>query len=590
MPSELILLRQPGLRDISKEDVRVALDDRQLQLEHEWVDIDMRPFADDVAAGEWEAADRFLRERAAEVHRLADELADPEIHYFGLAEVPHIVALGAHLGLERKIVVHDFDRDAGTWCWAQSEPQLRFSTPEIPDQIIPQRGIVPLFVQLSYPVSDGDVAAVIGEEIFPPVRVGLVDEGTGLGRVRSAEDLELARVAVRGALAGVRTAYPNAETLHIFAPVPTSVAFVLGQELVPRNTPPAQTYRYRHDAEPKQQVAILIRETPSSASIPALSTEQRAEAEQLRREAWATALDEVRDQAQRLGARDASGPWYGPLAFRAAFSRVNPFAGLAPLANLVPRDSRVAAAPYPVRLDYRYVDRIWNISDELTVALRDGAPDDTAHRLRVRLFLLHEYLHNHHMITADTAPQVGKFPNALEHVDYTADFYALCHELDRVVAAGEITPSDEEAALRWLRTLVEQVIQSFWAFEEEEPRIWEVRRLRRHLNWYWQLARLGEVTTVEAALRTLARKPVIELAGLHTRAVGRRVEVDLTRFLPQTELEIAVVLEDESLDRRAGGGGTDPRTLCEAIVSRRHDDVKGYFRALERYARVRHPI
>jgi hypothetical protein len=318
-----------------------------------------------------------------------------------------------------------------------------------------------------------------------------------------------------------------------------------------------------------------------------LGATERAAAEGLRREVWATALEEVRGQAQRLGQPDATGPWYGTLAFETAFSRVNPFPRLAALANLVPPDSRVAVAPYPVARDYRYVDRMWNVSDELTLALREGTADEEVHRLRVRLFLLHEHVHHHHMITADTASQVGKFPNALEHVDYTADFYALCHELDRAVAAREVPSSDEAAVLRWLRKALEDVIQSFWAFEEEEPRVWEVRRLRRHLNWYWQLARLGETKTVEDALRTLSRKTVIVIAGLHTRAVGRRVEVDLTRFQPQTELEIAVVLEDESLDRRAGGGGTDPRALCEAMVARRHDDVKAYFRALERYARAR---
>ena len=89
------------------------------------------------------------------------------------------------------------------------------------------------------------------------------------------------------------------------------------------------------------------------------------------------------------------------------------------------------------------------------------------------------------------------------------------------------------------------------------------------------------------ALRTLARKPVVEVAGLHTRASGRRVEVDLERFLPHTDLEVAVILDDESLDRRGGGGGTDPRVLCQAMVARDHEGVKSYFRALERYARVR---
>ena len=80
-----------------------------------------------------------------------------------------------------------------------------------------------------------------------------------------------------------------------------------------------------------------------------------------------------------------------------------------------------------------------------------------------------------------------------------------------------------------------------------------------------------------------------EIAGLYTRAPDRRVEVDITRFHPQTELEVAVILDDESLDRRAGGGGTDPKTPGRALIERDHEAVKAYFLALETYARVRHP-
>jgi hypothetical protein len=289
-----------------------------------------------------------------------------------------------------------------------------------------------------------------------------------------------------------------------------------------------------------------------------------------------------------LGARAHGGFWYDGFAQRQAFAQVAPFPRLARLVDLLPPKSLVATEAYPVPQNYRYADLTWRISDELTLNLRAGCRDEAAYRLRIRLFFLHEQIHHQHMITADTAVEVGRFPNALEHVDYTADFYALCHELDRAIACGEVARADEFAVVQWLCSGVDEIIRSFWAFEPLQLRTWEIRRLRRHLNWYWQLARLGDVRTVEDALRTLARKPVVEIAGLHTRASGRRVEVDLERFLPQTELEVAVILDDESLDRRGGGGGTDPRVLCQAMVSRDHEAAKSYFRALERYARVRH--
>jgi hypothetical protein len=589
MPSQLILVRQPGLREISKEDVRAGLDDAQLRLEHEWVDVDMRPFASDVEAGIWEALDQFLREQAARVHQLADAMEAPEIHYFGLAEVPQIVALGAHLGLERKVVVHEYDRQVGGWRWPEVEESIQIETTGIPGTVpIPQRGIAPWMLEVSYPISDADVASVIGEETFPAVRLRPID-GAQLGRVRSPADLEAVRRAIRGALANMRTAYPNLEAIHLFAAVPTSVAFVLGQELVPRNTPAVHTYRYRADGEPKQRAAIIVRSRVAETAVRPLAAEERSRARRLRTGVWAEEIEVLREQATRLRAVSPSGLWYAGLAHRKPLETVAPFPRLARLADLVPPRSVIAEDPYLVSREYRYIERSWQISDELALNLGSGCESEATHRQRIRLFLIHEHVHHHHMITGDTANEVGKFANALEHVDYTADFYALCHEMDRAACAGEFAGMSEFDVVQRLAAAVDEIIRSFWAFEEERPRIWEIRRLRRHFNWYWQLARLGEARTLEAAFRTLARKPVVEIAGLHARTQGRRIEVDLERFLPSTALEIAVVLDDDSLDRRGAGGATDPRLLCKAMVERDHEALRSYFRALERFARARQP-
>ena len=68
-------------------------------------------------------------------------------------------------------MIHDFDRDAGRWQWPGEGLSLTIAPVRVPDQVIPQRGIVPLLVNVSFPVSEADVAAVIGDETFPPVRV-----------------------------------------------------------------------------------------------------------------------------------------------------------------------------------------------------------------------------------------------------------------------------------------------------------------------------------------------------------------------------------------------------------------------------------
>lgn len=589
MSRALIIVRQHGLREISDAEVCAALDDAQMRAERKWVDVDMRPFAAEVEMGVWEPADLYLREQAGAVRKLADDLVDPQIHFFGLAEVSHVVTLGAYLGLERRVVVHEFDRDAGSWTWPSKGGSIHPTVSEVPAQAIPQRGTVPLLVNLSYPVSEADVAAAIGDETFPPVRIDLPGCGPGLGRVHSEHDLGAVRQAIRTAFSRIRRAYPNAECVHLFAAVPASVGFALGQEIVPRNAPPVQTYRYRADEQPKQKPAILVRGASSRVAPRVLAREERERAEEIRIEFWSAELEAIREHAARLGRGGTNDHWYDALFCADALARLTPFPRLASLCDLVPPKSTVARSAYGVQQEYHYAEGIWRIGDELALNLAEGCIDDAAHRLRIRLFLVHEHLHHHHMVTGDTAPGVGRFPNALEHVDYTSDFYGLCHELDRAAFTGEIDSGDEPAAVLWIRTAVEEVIKSFWAFESGTPRVWEIRRLRRHLNWYWQLARLVDARTVEEAMRTLVRKPIVEIAGLPTRVAGRRLEADLSQLPPQVELEIAVVLDDDSLDRRSGGGGTDPRRLCEAMVSRDHDGAKAYFRALERYARARVP-
>jgi hypothetical protein len=195
----------------------------------------------------------------------------------------------------------------------------------------------------------------------------------------------------------------------------------------------------------------------------------------------------------------------------------------------------------------------------------------------VRLFFFHEYLHLHHLITGYTTNEVGKFPNVLEHADYNADVYSICHEFDLSVRAAPKDFADERSKVDLLILLVDEVIHTFRVFQFPGESRWQVRRLRRHLNWHWQRARVASAATLSQAVKYLARKPTVELAGIVHRQEGRRAMVHLDRRDPTTELEMAVVLGNESVYRRPG---EELGRLCDALI---RDDVESVRRIFAGY-------
>jgi hypothetical protein len=56
--------------------------------------------------------------------------------------------------------------------------------------------------------------------------------------------------------------------------------------------------------------------------------------------------------------------------------------------------------------------------------------------------------------------------------------------------------------------------------------------------------------------------------------------VDLSAQDPRTAIELAVVLENEQIYRQLNGPNTDLTALCGSFVSRDHEAIQRFFRAL----------
>ena len=100
---------------------------------------------------------------AAAIHRLAND--DPraaELRYFGLAEIPHVIALGAFIGDERRVTVVDYDRERDRWVWRDQQADVDGRAHRVPREQVLLPGIAVVRVAVSAPISDVDVTAAVG--------------------------------------------------------------------------------------------------------------------------------------------------------------------------------------------------------------------------------------------------------------------------------------------------------------------------------------------------------------------------------------------------------------------------------------------
>jgi hypothetical protein len=292
-------------------------------------------------------------------------------------------------------------------------------------------------------------------------------------------------------------------------------------------------------------------------------------------------LDDIRTFSRLIvgeGTPSDQRPWYGSLVPARELDLAAPFPALPHLAGLIHADDAVLPEPHHAEYGHDATRHLWLLGDRLLISLADagGENRETTESI-VRLFFFHEYVHAYHSLTKYTAANVGKFPNALERLDYTADTYAIVHELTYRMSGG---PNEQQrVVLGALRDQVDRVLRSFWAFEGRVPhRELQTRRLRRYLNWYWRLAQLERADSLGDSLLLFTRSPAVELAGLRLRTDGeRRV---FSRFLqsPGQRLEMAVLTEDERLVRINDSDASPMHDLLTAFTNGDHVALKQWFR------------
>lgn len=575
MPNHTLILRHSShLRQVDAGEVLAALPAEIANVPRTDRAIDTAPFNAQVEQDDWQGQARALALEAADIHEQAAKLGDVEVHYFGLAEVPHVIGLGAFLGDELPVVLHDWDRDRNTWTWPREDRTIRLTTKGLPTgEPIPASGSVVLRLEISFPISDEDVRTAIGSNHLGEVRiVHAADAAPEICKVRSAADLLAVREEVRKALAALRTRFPNCETIHMFAAAPVSACFALGQELKPRNSPPIQTYRFRKvEGQPSLKPALELSGRIEGEAEAPLTEDEKKTATQVR-VVWREAMQDLENYVglKREAVKGGAPRWYELLSAKDILEKVRPFPGLPPVTDVVPARAHVADEPVAREFSLTPDDQKWHLSDRMLLGFHAaaGGNADTL-KFLIRLFLFHEYVHEFHSLTKLRAPDVGTFANCLEFIDYTADTYALLHQLDMERGRNFAGLQSEEAQLKFLVGQVHLLVSSFWAFDQGAPiREMQVRRVRRYMNWYWRLAQLERAKDLTTALHLFNHPPQVEIGGLQQVARNRRLFVRLDKVETGARLELALVLENHKLHRVADSTTTNLNQLAVAFQNR----------------------
>jgi hypothetical protein len=505
-----------------------------------------------------------------------------EIHYFGIAEVPHVIGIGAYFGDETLVHAHDYDRDHDSWGWPADSALLSLETLGLPGELVNQSGEVTLVVELSYPIDQRDVDAVVGSDVLSAVRIRPTTNPVP-AIVRSPADVRVAREIVREAIAAIERYRPGTSLIHLFIAAPVSVCFAVGQELRLRNGVDVITYRYRsQDRSEPYKRALLLTGRPLGRGSRSVSEEERSLAAQYR-PVFVSALNDVRAHAATLG---GDGSWFAGFQPTESVHATAPFPSLAPLQSVVLADDQFSLIPrdrdYALSKDRQ---RRWEMSDALVLALAEAAGHDEIQlRALARLFFYHEYLHDWQDLTKYTAEDVGSFANCLEAIDYIADSYAFLHQLDLAIRVEGLREAD---ARRFLVDQITLAIASFWAFEPEAPNIeWQERRLRRYLNWYWRRVQLREAPDLTTAIRTLSRRPSIEIAGFKYRTGGGRHFVLVEEPRPGDVPELGVVLEDGRFHRLGSTTDLNIEAVMRAFGQADREAIDRFFNSLFEHLRA----
>jgi SMODS-associated and fused to various effectors sensor domain len=548
IPTGLIIIKHCILRHISDQECIDALKENDLALPRKFVDIQLS----EVTLSETKEPNYPMianlqgRKFKEEILPLIQKNKGYKILYFGLAPIPLAIDLGSKFFNLYPVDIYQYHHKEQIWyqeIGASEDYKFDISTNNIPDKIIKGVENIILRVNASFRIDPEDTAVILGNAY--DVEIGLNE--TNKDAFPSVEQFKKFVSAIENTLDRLAENFPKVKEIHLFAAIPTGIAFAVGNLMNPNIHQKIQTYNFKANDIPKYKKGLLIGESYGTQSLN-LSAEEIAQCDSLRKMANTLLTGKMKTfltiqeknrvnslwwcETKKVNKEKKNGSNYAfwnelPYIFETSLIKDN--------ISLVEKIGFEG---------FTYRNNTWLLDDGFFHALHTRLNSNIKIEQAFRLFLFHEALHyKKHKLTTHTVEGIGNFPKVLEMTDYQADVYAILNNYKYEKHFDSTNPKEKELFLNSIDTALE----TMWSFDDQgvELREIQVRRVNRYLMWYWQYAAIDALETddFDSIVAVLFEKPVIEINGLKIFERNNRVFYNLAEF--QGLLEIAIFYKNE---------------------------------------------
>jgi hypothetical protein len=245
------------------------------------VDRDPRPEDNAILFGERRAVlvdldgvDRMVALNAVVLDELAHRLVAPDgayvqaldrggaqVLYYGFPHVPFAVLAGYVAQPHRQIALVEHDLDSGRFEWRPDEPT---SSPIVTVTVHDAGAMARVRVSVSARVREDVCEAVLPLDAIG-VDISIEAEEVGRGTVATEAQARVHAAALRRALDQCVNGNARITSIHLFAAVPVSVAFRIGQVLANTGLPRCYVYNFDATAVPQYRWRLDIHEAMRGA-------------------------------------------------------------------------------------------------------------------------------------------------------------------------------------------------------------------------------------------------------------------------------------------------------------------------------------
>jgi len=498
-----------------------------------------------------------------------------KILYFGLAPIPLAIDLGYQFHNFRDIEVFQLHHIEKTWYQTSQHMATETFELQVNGELNPkQKGIkeVMLRLSISHRVKSPDTHGVIENAAEIDIELSQPNEDS----LDNKEKLNEIAETFKNVLDNVSDNESMIPVIHLFASVPTGLAFLAGTKISPNIHPLIQTYQYDATKEPRYTKSVLIK--GEARSEVKWTDEELVEGMRLRQLAANQLNTEIKDFLKKNKSDSRGRAWYLALIPELDDKLMADkfWTSLPPISDTTLKDDAIDIHSDAITDGFAWKNNLWYLNNGFFVSLGKRLVEDAKLQKAYRLFLFHEGLHYYrHKLTSSTVNNIGSFPKVLETADYQADVYGLLNDYGFSLKANLVVSPVKQFFL----DSIDVATETMWAFDDNGVNLEEIqiRRVNRYLMWYWQYVMIEKFgTDLNEIVKVLEDKPVIEINGLKTKELNNRFYFDLNNK-NAPHLEIAIFKNNE-VYRHGSASNLPIESLVEGFKKMNGDLIKELLR------------